>query len=209
VTGCKLGVLIVIVFVALSAALVVASPSLATTSKAAQARAKLQAKLDKATTDLNVLKPQLEAARVSLKAGLATSDTVAVAAARDIIRAVKPQVKKLTVRITRIRFILDHPMAAGRNGSWMPVIKMAAKHFHLRASSLRHMMMLESSGNAHNVTGPFKGLYQYCNATWNAAWNPFRKYGIFNGGAQVWATATAIHRGWGPHMWPNTYPMSF
>ena len=208
-TGCKLGVLIVTVFVALGAALVVASPSLATTSKAAQAHARLQAKLDQATAELNVLKPQLEAARVALKAGLASSDTVAVAAARDIIRAVKPQVKKLTLRIKRIRFILDHPMSPGRNGSWMPVINAAATHFHLSASSLRHMMMLESSGSTHCVTGPFKGLYQYCSSTWNAAWNPFRKYGIFNGGAQIWATATAIHRGWGPHMWPNTYPMSF
>lgn len=206
---CRLGLLIVTLFVALGATLVLASPSLASTSRATPVQARLQARLNKATLTLSDLATQLQTARVALKAALASGSADDVAAARNIIRKVKPQVRKLTLRVRHLRFILEHPMSPDRHGSWMPVIRAAAKRFHLNPSSLRHMMMLESGGRTYCVTGPFLGLFQYCRGTWNGAWNQFRSYGIFNGGAQIWATATAIHRGWGPQMWPNTYPMSF
>ena len=105
--------------------------------------------------------------------------------------------------VRHLRFILEHPMSPDRHGSWMPVIRAAAKRFHLNPSSLRHMMMLESGGRTYCVTGPFLGLFQYCRGTWNGAWKQFRSYGIFNGGAQIWATATAIHRGWGHRCGPT------
>ena len=70
-------------------------------------------------------------------------------------------------------------------------------------------MMLESGGDARCVSGPFCGLFQYCSSAWNGAWNPYRRYGVFHGGAQIWATAIAVSRGWGPQMWPNAYPLAF
>jgi len=204
VTRCKIGLLTVTLLVALSAALVFASSSEA-------APAKTQQKLDQAVATLKSLKAQLQTARVALKAALASGDAAQVTAQRAVIRRVKPQVRKFARRVHRLRFIITHPMTRGPNGSWMPVLRAAAKRYHLSATALRRLMVLESGGRVRAVGGGglFLGLFQYCRSTWKGSWNPFRGYSIFHGGAQIWATATAIHRGWGPSMWPNTYPMAF
>jgi len=55
----------------------------------------------------------------------------------------------------------------------------------------------------------YLGLYQHSPSTWRGNWNPWRDRSIYDGVAQIWATATAIHRGYGPDMWPNTYPAAF
>jgi hypothetical protein len=204
VTRCKIGTLSLTFLVALSATLFVAS-------SAGAAPAKMQVKLDQAVTTLQSLKDQLQTARVALKAALASGDAAQVSAQRAIIRQVKPQIRKLGRRIHRFRFVITHPMTPGPNGSWMPVLRAAAKRYHLSAKALHRMMLLESGGRTRAVGGggAFLGLFQYSPGTWKGAWNPFRGYSIFHGGAQIWATAHAIHRGWGRSMWPNTYPMAF
>jgi soluble lytic murein transglycosylase-like protein len=204
VTRCKIGILTLTLLVAPSATLLVAS-------SAEAAPAKAQVKLDTAVTTLQSLKDQLQIARVALKAALASGDAAQVSAQRAIIRRVKPQIRKLARRVHHIRFIITHPMTRGPNGSWMPVLRAAARRYHLSAQALHRMMLLESGGRTRAVGGggAFLGLFQYSPGTWQGKWNPFRSYSIFHGGAQIWATAAAIDRGWGHSMWPNTYPMAF
>jgi hypothetical protein len=204
VTRCKIGILTLTLLVAPSATLLAVS-------SAEAAPAQTQLTLDRAVSTLHRLKDQLRTARVALKAALASGDTAQVSAQRAIIRPVKPQIRRLARQVQRIRFILAHPMARGPHGSWMPVLRAAAKTYHLSARALHHMMLLESGGRTRAVGGggAFIGLFQYSPSTWKGKWNPFRRYSIYHGGAQIWATAHAIHRGWGRSMWPNTYPMAF
>lgn len=129
---------------------------------------------------------------------------------RQRITVLKPQIARVQKNIKRWRWALAHPMNQV-NGSWLPVVKAAARRHHLNAGSLYRMMNLESGGRAYarGGGGLFLGLFQYWPPTWRGAWNPYRSYSIFNGGAQIWATAVAISRGWGPRMWPVTYRMAF
>ncbi len=98
---------------------------------------------------------------------------------------------------------------AAAHGNWMPMVRDAARHEHVNAVGLRRLMSLESGGAARAENGAYHGLYQYCWSTWRSAWNPWRHSSIYDGEAQIRATALAIHRGWGPRMWPNTYPRAF
>jgi soluble lytic murein transglycosylase-like protein len=204
VTRCKIGILTLTLLVAPSATLLAAS-------SAEAAPAQTQLRLERAATTLQSLKDQLQTARVALHTALASGDATQVSAQRAIIRHVKPQIRRLASRVHRLRFVITHPMAQGPHGSWMPVLRAAAKRYHLSAQALHRMMLLESGGRVRAVGGggAFLGLFQYSPGTWNAKWNPFRRFSIFRGGAQIWATAHAINHGWGPSMWPNTYPMAF
>ena len=171
---------------------------------------RLQLRVDNAALQLQELRVQLAEARTGLRAALAAEAQDQIQQCRDQIGRLKPRVARLTQQIRRWRWILDHPMQPSATGSWMPVIRAAAERHHLSAAALYRMMRLESGGRARAVGGGlFLGLFQYYPPTWKAAWNPFRSYSIFNGGAQIWATAYAIHRGWARHMWPNTYRMAF
>jgi hypothetical protein len=118
------------------------------------------------------------------------------------------RVRALTVLVRALRHELWLRVAAAR-GDWMPMVRDAARHDHISAVGLRRLMSLESGGRVHAENGPYQGLYQYCWSTWRAAWNPWRHCSIYSGEAQIRATALAIHRGWGPQMWPNTYPRAF
>ena len=70
------------------------------------------------------------------------------------------------------------------------------------------MMMLESGGR-RSAGSRYKGLYQYYPGTWYGDWNPWRHESIYDGWAQIRATAYALGRGMGPSQWPYTYPMAF
>lgn len=58
------------------------------------------------------------------------------------------------------------------------------------------VMMCESGGRPLivNPAGPYTGLFQYSNATWNGAWNVYRDLGVKNPEAQILATALAWSR---------------
>ena len=120
---------------------------------------------------------------------------------------------KHRVRVWRVRVVrLAHELAlrrAAAHGNWMPIVREAAQRNHISAIGLRRLMSLESGGRVHAENGSFHGLYQYCWSTWRAAWNPWRASSLYDGEAQIRATAVAIRRGWGPQMWPNTYPRAF
>jgi hypothetical protein len=121
---------------------------------------------------------------------------------RLVLRA-QHRVRLLAVRVNRLR------RALAARGDWMPIVRDAARHNRISAAGLRRLMSLESGGRAHAENGSYHGLYQYCWSTWRAAWNPWRSASLYNGEAQIRATALAIHRGWGASMWPHTYPRAF
>ena len=69
------------------------------------------------------------------------------------------------------------------------------------------VMMCESSGNTSLVGyGKYYGLFQYRMDTWSAGWNPYRENSIFDGRAQIFATAKAWQDGrqsWWRNCWPR------
>jgi len=73
---------------------------------------------------------------------------------------------------------------------------------------LKRMMVLESGGRSR-LGGTYIGLFQYHPGTWRGTWNPWRRLSIYDGWAQIRATAYALHKGMGPSQWPNTYPRAF
>jgi len=126
---------------------------------------------------------------------------------RVVLRA-QHRVRVLAARVAHLRHALALRCAEAR-GDWMPIVRDAARHNHISAVGLRRLMSLESGGRAHAESGSYHGLYQYCWSTWRAAWNPYRGRSIYDGEAQIRATALAIRKGFGPSQWPNTYPIAF
>ncbi|NLG64479.1 MAG: hypothetical protein GX537_02595 [Actinobacteria bacterium] len=95
---------------------------------------------------------------------------------------------------------------------WWPLIHEAAERNGISATGLYRLMMIESGGNSSVIGGAgdqFCGLFQYYPATWEASWNPWRKESIFNGAAQIKATALAIKMGKGPAWWGPCYEWAF
>jgi len=127
---------------------------------------------------------------------------------RSAMLADRRRVRALHRLAVRLRQAIVMKAAAAR-GDWMPIVRDAARHSHVSATGLRRMMSLESGGRVHAENGSFHGLYQYCWSTWRGAWNPWRHSSLYDGTAQIRATAVAIHRGLGAQMWPNTYPRAF
>jgi hypothetical protein len=201
VRACRLSA---IVFTILFATAV---PFLAAPDEAQAASAK--ARLKATRQDLAAARAELAELRVKIRAAVAADDQVGFKQLARRYHQVKRRITTLRRRARRLALAVAPPMTPGRDGSWSRVIKAAAAKHHISATSLRRMMMLESGGRADLVCGPFHGLFQYCSGTWNGSWNRYRKYGIRHGGAQIWATAYAIKRGWGPSMWPVAYRMAF
>ncbi len=144
-----------------------------------------------------------------LSDGVVTADEVA--ALRVRLNAVKRvehrwdvKVKQLKKRIRQLRRIAEW----NRRGQWKPLIAIAAAKYGVSKAGLHRMMLLESGGRRTAGT-TFKGLFQYYPSTWSGSWNPWRHESVYDGWAQIRATAYAISRGMGPSQWPNTYPMAF
>lgn len=94
-------------------------------------------------------------------------------------------------------------------GAWWPVIKAAASANGIDARGLYRLMLVESGGVATAANGRYLGLFQYGRSTWRGSWNPWRNASIFDGAAQIRASAHAIHLGYGPTFWPNTFGYAF
>jgi hypothetical protein len=141
--------------------------------------------------------------------GVVTAGEVAAQQARSA-RA-KKAARRWTVKVRRLQQQvrrLQQVAEWNRRGQWKPLIDIAGKKYRVSPAGLYRMMMLESSGR-RTVGGMYKGLFQYYPSTWSGSWNPWRHESIYNGWAQIRATAYALSRGMGPSQWPNTYPMAF
>ncbi|NLE21335.1 MAG: hypothetical protein GX624_00930 [Actinobacteria bacterium] len=141
--------------------------------------------------------------------GVVTADEVAAqqkrkSKAKRLERKWTARVRSLKKRIRTLEQIADW----NRRGQWKPLIRIACKKYRVSAHGLHRLMILESGGRRTAGT-MYKGLFQYYPSTWSGSWNPWRRESIFNGWAQIRATAYAISRGMGPSQWPNTYPMAF
>ena len=65
----------------------------------------------------------------------------------------------------------------------------------IAARGLYRLMLVESGGVATVRNGSYCGLFQYSSATWRGSWNPWRGASIFDGAAQIKASARAIKLG--------------
>ena len=120
------------------------------------------------------------------------------------------QAKSVTPVAKASTTVAAAPSTAGDgSGAWWPLIQSAAAANGVWAEGLYRLMEVESGGSATASNGVDYGLFQYCPGTWKGSWNPWHSASIVDGGAQIKATALAIHLGYGPTWWPSTYPWAF
>ncbi len=120
------------------------------------------------------------------------------------------QAKAVTPVVTPAKTSGAPPSTAGDgSGPWWPLIKSAAGADGVWAEGLYRLMLAESGGSAAASNGIDYGLFQFAPGTWKGSWNPYGAASILDGGAQIRATALAIHLGYGPSWWPSTYPWAF
>jgi hypothetical protein len=129
-----------------------------------------------------------------------------VAKARHAVR-----VWNLRVRRLARKYRQERQMARWeKHHQWMPIIKVAAAKYHVKADGMYRMMMRESGGQQYaGASSAYKGLFQYWTGTWSASWNPWRRDNIYDGSSQIFATAYAIHKGMGPSMWTTTFASQY
>lgn len=127
-----------------------------------------------------------------------------VATLRKALRNRNAKVTRLQQRVQR-RVQIN---TWNRRGKWRPLIEIAGRRYGVNPGNLYRMMMLESGGRRY-AGSMYKGLFQYHPSTWSGGWNPWRRQSIYNGWAQIRATAYALGRGMGPSQWPHTYRMAF
>ena len=122
------------------------------------------------------------------------------------------RVHRWTVKVKHLAKRVHHRRQIAtwaRRHDWRPLIEIAGRKYGVSPAGLHRMMMLESGGQPTVVSGPYQGLFQFTTSEWARHWNPWRHERIFDGWAQIRATALALSKGMGPGQWPNTYPMAF
>jgi hypothetical protein len=152
---------------------------------------------------------QSELAALLLADGVVTDEEIAAlrkvaAATQKAALGWKKKVQALQTRIQRRQQIAEW----NRRGQWWPLIRIAGNRYNVNPAGLHRMMMIESGGQRY-AGSAFKGLFQYYPGTWRASWNPWRDQSIYDGWAQIQATAYAVHIGMGPAHWTTTYRAAF
>jgi hypothetical protein len=189
------------------AGILATSPGAASATRAGE----LESQLRNARRDLQAARQSLGQARAGYRLFQATGATRGSGWYLSIIRYAKTRVGTLQRRVEALRRKVAARHQSGTTGKsdWMPLVRQVAAQNDISAAGLYRLMSLESGGRATACNGAYHGLFQYCYSTWDAAWNPWRERSIYDGEAQIRATARAINRGWGSHLWPATYPMAF
>jgi len=145
--------------------------------------------------------PQTAAAPVSV-----TQLKAKVAKARKAVRVWRHRVQRIARQVRQQVQMADWEQHA----KWLPIIRVAAAKYHVKADGIYRMMMRESGGRRYaGASSPYKGLFQYHTGTWAASWNPWRHDSIYDGSSQIFATAYAIHRGMGAQMWTTTWASQY
>lgn len=138
-----------------------------------------------------------------------------LAARQKLLASARAEVARLAALAVKAKakivVVSTGGLAAQRgSGQWWPLIRSAAAANGIDATGMYRLMMIESGGSpSASNSGQFLGLYQYAPSTWRASWNPWHAASIFDGAAQIKATALALHLGHGPAWWPNSYPWAF
>ena len=187
----------------------------------------LRERLRIAQRELDRANQHLADAQAALQAALAADDADPGAPAGGTTAAPAPDVAHLQADVDDAREVVNEwenkveRLAAAvqqeediaaweENGEWMPIIKIAAAKYDVKADGVYRIMMRESGGDARAGAGSqFKGLFQYWTETWKNEWNPWRKDSIYDGTSQIFATAYAIHKGMGPQMWTTTFATQY
>jgi hypothetical protein len=105
---------------------------------------------------------------------------------------------------------IEAAQQAADTGDWKTLCRRAAKKYGVSADGLYRLMMMESGGEPRAVgAGRYYGLFQYALVTWKGDWNPWRGRSVYDGAAQIEASAYAIKKGMGHSLWGNTYPAAF
>jgi hypothetical protein len=222
--------------IAVMAILIIATALAAVAVPQKAEAATLKSKLRHAKLALRTSEDRLQAAQAALAAAVAADTGLSAAAvptatptpspspssapAAPSVEQLKAQVAKarravrlwnLRVRQLAKQYRLERQMASWeRHHQWMPIIKIAAAQYHVKADGMYRMMMRESGGQQYaGSSTSFKGLYQYYTGTWAASWNPWRGDNIYDGSSQIFATAYALHKGMGPSMWTTTYASQY
>jgi hypothetical protein len=165
--------------------------------------------LQAASGDPATITPQTDLAVVLLADGVVTDEEIA--ALRKVATATRKTALgwKKKVELLQGRIHLRKQIAEwNRRGQWWPLLKIAGKRYDVSPNGLHRMMMIESGGQRY-AGSAFKGLFQYYPGTWRASWNPWRNQSIYDGWAQIQATAYAVHIGMGPAHWTTTYRAAF
>lgn len=165
--------------------------------------------LQAASGDPAASAPQSDLAAILLADGVVTDAEIAAlrrvaTTTRKTALGWKKKVELLQGRIQRRKQIAEW----NRRGQWWPLLKIAGKRYGVSPNGLHRMMMIESGGQRYAGTA-FKGLFQYHPGTWRSSWNPWRNQSIYDGWAQIQATAYAVHKGMGPAHWTTTYAAAF
>ncbi len=142
---------------------------------------------------------------------------VELAQRKELLAGVKADIARLAARQVKAapsaQPTVEPPSSgddASGQGAWWPLIKSAAAAQGVSARGLYRLMMIESGGSARAVgPGGFCGLFQYAPSTWKGSWNPYRGASIYDGAAQIRATALAIHLGHGPGWWGTSFSWAF
>lgn len=207
-------------WIAIVALLILAAALVAVVEPERADAASLSAKLRAAKVALRESRERLEAAEAALAAALAedgaltaADDSPTVEELQARIDKIRKSVRRWTLEVRRIaeKLELQRKLAAWeRKGDWMPIIKIAAAKYHVKAAGVYRIMMRESGGNRRAGSNTaFKGLFQYWTGTWSSSWNPWRRDSIYDGSSQIYATCYAIHRGMGPQMWTTTFASQY
>jgi len=175
--------------------------------------ASLDKQLSVARMELRHAKVRLADARETLDAAIAAhqkrgvgSLVLDVRRARHGVRFWTAVTKDLRAEQARMRAA----RAAAGAGDWKTLCRRAAREYRVSAGGLYRLLMMESGGKARAVSsGRYYGLFQYTLFTWRGDWNPWRGHNVFDGAAQIQASAYAVSRGMGRSLWGNTYPAAF
>lgn len=150
---------------------------------------------------------------VALGSGAAPADPAEIDELKDKVAKAKKQVSAWKKKVRELTALLKQEQQIDdweRERDWMPIIKIAAAKYHVKADGMYRMMMRESGGDPRaGASGQFRGLFQYWTGTWKNSWNPWRNESIFDGSSQIFATAYAIHKGMGPMMWTTTFASQY
>jgi len=220
-------------WIALSAFLIVATAlTTAVITTDAHASTPLRGKLRIAKRELRQANDRLKAAEAALavaQAGTtepaavltasasAQTETTAAPTSVDQLKAKVAKARKAVhvwqQRVQRIAHQVRQELQMAdweKHAKWMPIIKVAAAKYHVKADGMYRMMMRESGGRRMaGASSPYKGLFQYWTGTWVASWNPYRHDSIYDGSSQIFATAYAIHKGMGAQMWTSTWASQY